>query len=68
MTVSMTPQAVAARLRHVAAISDLTSARRLYCKIDMSPKGIAARLREVEALRRACVQLGRLKAQEPNER
>lgn len=53
----MSPQAIAARLREVSAMSDLAPERRLEGKIDLSPQGITARLRECAELLELCEKL-----------
>ncbi len=55
---SMNAASISRRLRQVAELSDLATARRLDAKIDMSPRGVTLRLREVDALRRLCDRLG----------
>jgi hypothetical protein len=57
----MSPGAIAARLRIVAALTDLRTERRLDAKLDMSGPAIMRRLREVEQLRRLCLALGRMR-------
>lgn len=61
MSVDMSPGAIAARLRIVAALTDLRTERRLDAKLDMSGPAIMRRLREVEQLRRLCLALGRMR-------
>lgn len=61
MSVSMTGEAITARLREAAAATDLRIDGRLHAKIDMSPEAVTARLKEVEMLRRACLQLGQMR-------
>lgn len=58
MTVDMSPEAVSARLRKAAELTDLTLGKRLHAKVDYSPEAISARLRQVEELRRLCLALG----------
>jgi hypothetical protein len=58
----MSPRAMTERLRRAAAASDLRTESRLRYKLDMSPSGIARRLQKVEALRRLCLELGRIGA------
>ena len=57
MSVEMSPEAVAARLRRVAELADLRTERRLDTKIDHSPEAVDRRLRTVSALRRLCLDL-----------
>ncbi len=59
MTVDMSPEAISARLRKAADLSDLDRDLRLHGKIDYSPEAVSSRLREVEQLRRLCLALGR---------
>jgi hypothetical protein len=59
MTVDMSPEAISARLRTVAELSDLDRDLRMHGKVDYSPEAVSARLREVEQLRRLCLALGR---------
>lgn len=54
----MSPEAISARIRAAADLSDLDRDRRLEGKIDYSPEAVSARLREVEQLRRLCLSLG----------
>lgn len=61
MSVSMSPDALAERLRTASDLTDLRTERRLLAKIDMSASGILSRLREVEQLRRTCLALARLR-------
>jgi hypothetical protein len=58
--IDMSAQAISARLRRAASESDLSTPRRLSYKLDMSSRGITRRLRKVEALRRLCLELGRI--------
>jgi len=60
MSVDYSPEAIEARLRQVAELTDLHADRRLHPKIDYSPEAITRRLQQVEALRRACVELASL--------
>ena len=55
----MSPSAISARIREVAALADLRPERRLDAKIGYSPADISRRLREVEQLRRLCASLGK---------
>lgn len=59
MKVDYSPQAVHARLEAVARATDLSPEKRLHAKIDYSPEAIGRRLRTVEALREACLALGK---------
>jgi hypothetical protein len=55
----MSPAALTARLRRVAALSNLGTERRLEAKVDYSPAGVTLRLAQVAALHRLCMALGR---------
>ena len=57
MSVDMSPAAVSARLRAVAAVSDLRVDRRMDAKLDMRPDAISARIRAVGQLNRLCLKL-----------
>ena len=46
-----------ARLKRVAALSDLRPEHRLAAKIDYSAQGVDSRLRKVSELRRLCLDL-----------
>jgi hypothetical protein len=58
--IDMSPRAITARLREVASQTDLAGSDRHRYKLDMSRGGITRRLERVEALRRLCVELGRI--------
>lgn len=55
----MSPEAISARLREVAAVADLRPERRLDAKIGYAPADISRRLREVAELNRLCESLAR---------
>lgn len=59
--IDMSAEAIEARLRRVAELSDLRPDRRLHGKIDYSPEGIERRLRQVEQARQLCRKLGAAK-------
>jgi len=50
------PAEVTARLLRLAAVSDLTAARRLDAKVDLSPAAVTRRLRTQSRLRDACLR------------
>jgi len=54
MSVDMSPEAVAARLRQCSALS---RDRRPGMRVDMSPEAVTRRLREVAQLRTFCLKL-----------
>lgn len=55
--VDYSPEAVSARLREVARLTDLSPEKRLDYKIDYSPEAVSRRLRKASALRDACRKL-----------
>lgn len=59
MPVDMSPEAIDARLRETARLTDLRPP--FPVRVDMSPAGIDARLREVAQLYRLNVELQRLR-------
>ena len=61
MSVSMTPEAIAARLRTVSQLADLRPEHRLHAKLDMSPAGIRRRLELASELTELCRALSRAK-------
>lgn len=58
MSVSMTPEAIEARLREASRLADLRPERRLHAKLDMSSAGIRRRLDLVDELNALCRALG----------
>jgi hypothetical protein len=56
--VSMTPEAVFARLREMSALS-MSDESPMPRGVDMSPRAVAARLRELSDLCELCWKLGR---------
>ncbi len=61
MKLEMSPDAISARLRKLAKLSDVHKSRRLDTKIDMSPSAVSRRLRTVSSLTSLCLRLGRHK-------
>ena len=54
MKVSMSPDAIHARLALASQLADLRPERRLHAKLDMSPEGIHRRLRVASELSKLC--------------
>ena len=54
MSVSMSPEAILARLAKASELADLRPERRLDAKLDMSPAGIHRRLRIASELSELC--------------
>lgn len=57
MSVDVSADAIAARVREVGRVSDLDPARRLDAKIGLSAAAIARRIRTVSELRALCLRL-----------
>lgn len=55
--VSMSPDAVRARLERVSELADLRPERRLHAKLDMSPAGVLRRVQIASQLRDLCEAL-----------
>jgi hypothetical protein len=67
VTVSMSPEAIRARLERASELADLRPERRLDAKLDMSPSGIRRRLELASQLRDLCNALGRATPIDPEQ-